>query len=81
MSFTSKLIKSRNHLIQLITGKNGGMDAWWILKAEPQKFEVFKAKIAAGIVGNLDNYGEVIFKGWGKTAPADIMKKVEEVYS
>ena len=80
MSFSNKIIKSRSYLIQVVTGKNYGRPAWWIVKVLPHKFEMFKWTVDNSSA-NLDEFGEVLYKGWGDDAPAEILQEVEKIYA
>ena len=76
MSFVDHVTKSRNHLIRLVTAENRGRDAWWYIRVENSKFELYKIQIETGTI-NLPEFGEILFKGFGKEPPEDIKKKIE----
>ena len=76
MSFVEQVTKSRNHLIRLVTGISKGRKSWYYIRVENSKFEHFKIKVKSGNI-NLDEYGEVLFKGWGEKPPADIQAKID----
>jgi len=80
MSFSARIIKSRNNLIQLVTGISRDKKAWWIVKVNPAKAEMLKVRLAQSGL-NLKEYGEILFKGWGENAPEDILQKIKEEYS
>ena len=79
MSFVDKVTKSRSELIRLVTGTANGRAAWWYVRVDPQKFIQYKIAVKTDYI-DFTEFGEILFKGWGKTPPDDIKKRIEEEY-
>ena len=79
MSFVDRVVKSRDHLLRLVTGKSGGHDAWWYVRVKNNLFEQYKIAVKGEVI-DLSEFGEILFTGWGKEPPSDIKKKIEEEY-
>ncbi len=77
MSFVEKLLQSRDELLRLVTGKDQGQDAWWYIRLKPELFEQYKTALKQDSI-DLEQYGEVLFSGWGKKPPDEVKKKIEE---
>ena len=80
MGFSDKIIKSRNHLLRIVTGKSGGREAWWILKLLPAKQEIYKIRVKQNEI-NLGEFGEILQKGWGSEPPENILNFIKAEYS
>ena len=76
MSFLEKLNKNRSN-IYLVQGTDRGRKAWYYVQVEPMKVPLF-LKEAPGKQVNLEDYGRIVYSGYGEEPPEDIKKKVEE---
>ena len=74
LSFTDKIIKSRTELLRIVTGKNAGKDAWWIVRVDKSKFEHYKNSLKSPSI-NLSEFGDVLAKGWGKNPPQKVIER------
>ena len=65
-----------NKCLYKITGKEEGtlLNAWWILRVEPQKLSLFSHVIKGGNVV-LGNYGIIEDSGYGKEVPESVLEK------
>ncbi len=80
MSFTAKLLKENNSLLWLVTGKSGICKAWWLVRVDPLKVQIFKKKLDEPQI-NLGEFGEVLFSDYGaKPTTEDITKIRAEGY-
>ena len=79
-SFVSSLFASRPDCIFLVKGKDTtNRQAWYYVLVDKAKKDMFE-----GIQGtqslNLNDYGKIIFSGYGDEPPEDMKKKMEEEY-
>ena len=80
VEFSSKVIgSSRHHLIRLITGLSDGQKAWWIVKINPSKYEIYKTDVTKEFF-EIAKYGDVIYKGWGTKPKEYILQKLLDQY-
>lgn len=79
MSFTNLIQSSRNELAWLVTGKDQGKDCWYYVLVEKPKLELFKAKCKTDFV-QVDDYGEILYSGWGNQPPEDIKQKIQDQF-
>jgi len=78
MSFVDQCNASRSELIRLVRAKDRGMDAWFYVRVEKSKFQLFLARFKKPFGPlNLEEYGTVLYSGWGKTPPQEIVDKVQ----
>lgn len=71
--------KNRAFIVFLIKGEDRGRKAWYYLKIDKLKKNIFM-KAAQSESINLDDYGEVIYSAYGEEPPEDIQKKVHDEY-
>ena len=78
---SNNLIYRRSHkLVYLVRGKDRGRDAWHYVLIDKRKEAAFKHAVQSGKV-DVANFGDVLYSGWGKNPPEDIVRKVEEEFS
>lgn len=81
-NFADLVKTSRSDLVYLARMKEipSGKDAWYYVQLRNRALvPVFLEKIKIEI--ELTEYGDVLFSGWGTEPPAEIRKKVEEMFS
>ncbi len=66
-----------DELIYYITGKHKGEAAWYYVRIDKLKHEMFKKASATGSF-DIADYGTVLDSGYGKDAPEDIKKKYDK---
>ena len=59
-----------------VCGKDGDKPAWHYVLVDEDKVQEFKDKVATGTI-DVSDYGEVLYSGWGKDPPQDIIDKVD----
>lgn len=79
MSFVAKLQSSRSELLYLVTGKDAGKNCWYYVMVDKPKHELFKAKLKSDFI-QVDDYGTILYSGWGTEPPADIKQKISNEY-
>ena len=62
--------------VYLVRGKDKSRPAWHFVLVDEGKVQEFKDKVASGNIDVAD-YGEVLYSGWGKDPPQDIVDKVD----
>jgi len=75
----NKLKFTKLGLFRIVTGKNNGDFAWWVLKLEPLKEKIFEKDVELGKALNLDGYGTVLKKGYGKNPPDEVVKEIKDM--
>lgn len=79
-SFVSSLFASRPDCIFLVKGKDTtNRQAWYYVLVDKSKKDMFE-NIQGTQSLNLNDYGKIIFSGYGDEPPADMKKKMEEEY-
>jgi len=68
-----------NAKIFLTKGQNDGSHTWHYVKIDALKEPLFKKAIKSGTLDVAD-YGEVIFSGWGKEPPENIVEIIQKKY-
>ena len=79
MSYITKIKNSRSDLLYLITGSENKIPTWYYFMADKTKHEIFKVRIKSTKV-ILNDYGTILFCGWGKEPPKDIKQKINEEF-
>lgn len=81
MSFVAKLLQASqgNNLFLVFTSFPDGRDAWYYIRVLPAKVTAFHKAVANG-PANLEEYGEILQRGWGKHPPAYVMQEMQEKY-
>ncbi|NBX04281.1 MAG: hypothetical protein EBR02_09550 [Alphaproteobacteria bacterium] len=74
-SFASRV--KNDELIYCVTGKHKGEFAWYYVRVDKLKHEMFKKASATGSF-DIADFGTVLISGYGKEPPADIKKKFDE---
>ncbi|MDX1950431.1 MAG: hypothetical protein SFT90_08075 [Rickettsiales bacterium] len=75
----NKLQYTKFGLFRIVTSKNNGDYAWWILKLEPLKEKIFEKDVELGKALNLDSYGVVLKKGYGENPPEEIIQEIKDM--
>jgi len=72
---------SRSELLYIVRGKDKGKAAWYCLLVDKRKQPLFIAhmKTKPDIV-HLDDYGKVLYSGWGQNPPLDITDQLAASY-
>ncbi|XP_013402487.1 ankyrin-1 [Lingula anatina] len=66
-------------LVYLVRGKDRGRPAWHYVLVKRKLLADFLIKTKGGSIDVAD-YGEVLYSGWGKDPPDDIVKKITDKY-
>ena len=67
-------------LIYIVRGKDKEMEAWhYVLVRDKATLPIFLKKADGGPI-DVSQYGEVLYSGWGKSPPEDVVNKVQEQY-
>ena len=69
----------KTDLVRLVRGEERGSVAFYYVLVDEDKIEDFKAKIKSENI-DLTNYGKVLYSGYGKDPPKDIVHKVHLRY-
>ncbi len=80
MSWVSKIESERGDQVYLVRGKDQGRHAWHYVLVEKLKTSIFLKMIESKSL-NLEDYGKVLYSGWGEDPPEAIAKKIEDEYS
>jgi hypothetical protein len=75
----NKLQYTKLGLFRIVTGKNNGDYAWWILKLESLKEKIFEKDVELGKALDLDGYGTVLKKGYGESPPEEIIQEIKDM--
>lgn len=74
----------KKEIVILVESTDNGRPAWWYVKCNNR----ISAEKLKGVcrLGNLDvipleEYGEIIKSGWGKTPPPEVAKQIAEQYN
>jgi hypothetical protein len=77
-TFMSRVMKkSDKELIYFICGKHKGLWAWYYVRIEKLKHELFKHESKQGGF-NINDYGIILASGYGDSPPGDIREKFED---
>ena len=81
MSFAEMLKTSRKELLYIVRGTDKGKPAWYCLLVDKMKHPLFAAymKTKPDII-HLDEYGKVLYSGWGDNPPQDIIDELRATY-
>lgn len=71
--------RSMLDLIHIVTGFDRGKKAWYIIKVKKEKLSQYRMDVKRDSI-NLDDYGEILYSGYGESVPDDIMAKVKMEY-
>lgn len=71
--------QARNFKVFLTQGKFLGVYTWHYVKVDMLKLPLFQQAMKSGTL-DVAQYGEILFSGWGVHPPADIRRKVDEIY-
>ena len=80
MTWVSKIESERGEQVYLVRGKDDGRQAWYYVFVEKLKLSHFLKMIEAGSL-NLDDYGKVLYSGWGQDPPDEIAEQIKNEYS
>ena len=80
MGFADKLQKSADCMYTVYAPDKTGEDAWYIMKVEKMKEQIFLKEVTSGPVNLLD-YGDILESGYGTKVPDVIKEKVKEEYN
>ena len=80
VSYKDKLKSSRSEYVYLVQAHSDSKPAWFFAEIEKQKLPLFK-EAAKHEPFDLDQYGKVLYSGWGTEPPADITAKLEAEYA
>lgn len=64
----------------LIKGRNSGRMAWYYILVDKTKLTSFKQNMLKKNDINLSEYGKIIYSGWGKNPPEEIIKIIKKEY-
>ena len=74
-------IYCRSHkLVYLVRGKDQSRNPWHYVLIDKSKETAFKHAIQSG-TKEVAKYGKVLYSGWGKNPPEDIVHTVEKEFS
>ena len=79
MSWISKIESERGNQVYLVRGKVKNKQAWYYVFVDKLKVTIFLKMIDEGSL-NLEDYGEVLYSGWGNDPPKKIVEKIKEEY-
>lgn len=80
----SKNFLKKQEIIVLVESSDDGKEAWWYIKCYNRiSAEKLKGICRLGHLGTipLEEYGEIIYSGWGSNPPTEVIKKIEEQYN
>ncbi len=80
MNWVERTRRSNGDLVYLVRGKDEGRQAWYYVLVDRPKLPLFLARIDEGNL-DLEEYGEVLFSGWGQDPPDDIVARIKAEYS
>lgn len=80
MSFLEKLQNSQGELVYLVRGKNKGREVWHYILVDKAKLPIFSAKVKSGAL-DIAEYGKILYSGYGKNPPQDIIDAIKKQYS
>ena len=79
-SFVSSLFASRPDCIFLVKGKDTtNRQAWYYVTVDKSKKDTFESLQGAQSL-NLNDYGKILYSGYGDEPPEDIKKTMEDEY-
>jgi hypothetical protein len=82
MSFVEMIKTARKEQLYIVYGRDNGKAAWYCIQVDQLKLAVFKAHLKTKPdVIHLDSYGKVLYCGWGKNPPQDIINEIRDQYS
>ena len=79
--FTEALKVSQSDLVYLVRAESKpSMEmAWYYVQVESKaKLPIFLKKVKTGL--NLEEFGTVLYSGWGTEPPDDIKQKIKEQF-
>jgi hypothetical protein len=80
MSFVEKVKSSSGDLVYIVRGQDQGMDAWHYVRVKDKAvLPIFLRKADGGPI-DVSQYGEILYSGWGKNPPEDIVNQVQKQY-
>ncbi|GAB3313322.1 hypothetical protein GCM10027299_00220 [Larkinella ripae] len=80
LSFKDRLIRANAHLCYKVVGKDStGRDAYYFILLDKNKKQAF-LQHQVGDTYNLEEYGEIVYSGYGTTVPEDVLKMLQEKY-
>ena len=65
--------------VYLVRGKDRGKEAWHYVLIDKDKQESFKSQVASGNL-DLSKYGKILYSGWGKDPPKDLVRRIDLKY-
>ena len=74
------IYRSSHKLVYLVRGKDRDRDSWHYVLVDKIKLTAFLAAVQSGTI-DVAKFGKVLYSGWGKNPPEDIVRKVEEEFS
>ena len=74
--FLDKITKGRGEYVYLVRGTDRGKPAWHYVQVDKLKLPLFLKKIDSGTI-DVKDFGVIIFSGWGKDPPEDIVEKIK----
>ena len=79
MSWTERIQSEPGERLHLVRGKDKGRQAWYYVLVDQLKVTLFLAMINRGS-SNLEDYGEILFSGWGENPPEKVVAKIKKEY-
>ncbi|PHR94681.1 MAG: hypothetical protein COA78_31840 [Blastopirellula sp.] len=79
MSWTERINAKLGERLHLVRGKDQGRQAWYYVLVDRLKMNIFLAMIHQGSL-NLEDYGKILYSGWGENPPEHIVSKIKEEY-
>jgi hypothetical protein len=67
-------------IFQMVTGVIEDKKFWAYLSMYPSRYEEYRARVEATEIVNLEEYGEVIEKGWGAEPPQEVIDRMTDQY-
>jgi len=80
MSFITQIQTSRGDLVYLVRGKDLGREAWHYVLIDKVRFPLFMRMLEKGAL-DVSEYGKILYSGWGKNPPPEIIETIKAQYS
>ncbi len=72
-SYASQFIKQEGGETRLLTAKEKGKPAWFVLQLHAALYQQYKSALRTGAM-NIRDYGKILISGWG-TPPEAILRQ------
>lgn len=71
--FTARFIEREGGTVRLLTAKEKGKPAWFVLQLDAALYQQYKTGLRAGAM-NIRDYGKILASGWG-APPEKVVKQ------